>query len=182
MDSCHLAVVTSSPAVEQIKNILNRRSLNQKTQIQSTLSFAFLKGSVFCSVITAVTFLFAGLIILTVRVTAHNHSVLNADSILWIFAMGTFLLVAAISLFTPLIWILTLGMSANHLSQCTGHRAHSMSKTSSVPTYFLRSVCCVLLLSSLLFRFSFNLIPKWSSCCSILGVSAGCALWIKKEL
>ncbi|KAM3172514.1 hypothetical protein ACTXT7_014355 [Hymenolepis weldensis] len=82
MDSCHLAIVTSSPAVELIKSILKRRASNQKTQIQNTSSFVFLKGSVLCSVITAIVFLFAGIIISSIRVSVQNHSVLSADSII----------------------------------------------------------------------------------------------------
>ncbi|VDN97300.1 unnamed protein product [Rodentolepis nana] len=140
MDSCHLAIVTSSPAVEQIKSIFKQRTANRKARIKNTSSFVFLKGSVFSSVIAAMVFLFAAIIISSVRVSVQNRSVVNADSTLWIFSISTFILITAISLFVPLIWILTLGLSVSHLSRYTKLHSHCKSDQPSAFKNFLKSV------------------------------------------
>ncbi|KAH9280491.1 Transmembrane protein 94 [Echinococcus granulosus] len=115
VDNSHLAVVTASPVIEQIKNILKQKAHNKKTQIQSTSSFVFLRGSVFCSLMMASVTFILGIIISSIRVFVHNRLMLISVGTMWAVTMSAFLLITAISLFAPLIWILTLGMSVAHL-------------------------------------------------------------------
>ena len=117
MSDSHLAVVTASPAIEQIKNILKQKSLNHKSQIQNTFTFSILRCSTFCSLVVASVFFVLGIITSLLRVYLHNQSFFTPSTIFWAFAVCSFLFVMALSIFVAPVWIFTLGLSAMHLCE-----------------------------------------------------------------